>query len=127
MASKLRQHPLRQELFQNYALRVSDSAARLPRFLRGALRELQESANALGRADSTPELEERFTRALRSVEETFQLCRSRAKALDEAALQFENPVLLLRNTLTENSRPPKISAPEADRFFQRWNEYYNSN
>ena len=127
MASKLRRHPLRQELFQNYALRVSDSAARLPRFLRGALRELQESANALGRADSAPELEERFSRALRSVEETFQLCRSRARALDEAALRFENPVLLLRNSLTENSRPPKISAPEADRFFQRWNEYYNSN
>jgi|GEM_PF-1787170 len=123
---KLRKHPLREEVLRTYAAQVLKTAANCPRFIQGVLRELHDSANALSKA-AKPELEVRFTTALAEVERSFQLHSRRAKALDEAAANMENPVRLLHTSLTENSRPGEISTPETARFLQRWNEYYNSN
>lgn len=126
MPAKLRLHPQRQELFRDYAALVLTVSARCPRFMRVSLRHLHESTNALGK-NPAPELETGFLQALADVEQAFLLCRRRSQALDEAALQMSNPVRLLRRPLLENSRPCRAASPEAERFLQRWNDYYNSN
>lgn len=123
---KLRQHPMRGELLHKFALKVLQSSPRFPHIMRRPLREVHRSAESLSR-ESVPPLEAALARALTALENSYQLCRSREKALDEAALKLENPVVLLKKALLENSRPGKIPDPVAERFLQRWNEYYNSN
>ena len=124
LPEKLLKHPERTLLCRKYAADVLQCTGRFPFAMRQALRMLHSKTVALGR---DPAAAQGFLLAAAEVEKNFELFKKRSLALDEAALAPAAPVRLWRNVLQENSRKGIILSPEAERYLDRAEEYYNNN
>lgn len=124
MPAKLLKHPERALLCRKYAADVLKCASRFPYSLRPPLRALHAGAIALSK---DPGAVHSFLQAAAELEKSFELFKKRSLALDDAALAPGAPVRLWRNVLRENSRKGTILSPEAERFLDRAEEYYNNN
>jgi hypothetical protein len=124
LPEKLLKHPERTLLCRKYAADVLKCASRFPYSLRPPLRALHAGAIALSK---DPGAVHSFLQAAAELEKSFELFKKRSLALDDAALAPGAPVRLWRNVLRENSRKGTILSPEAERFLDRAEEYYNNN
>lgn len=124
LPEKLLKHPERTLLCRKYASDVLLCAGRFPFSMRQVLRTLHSKAMALSR---DPLAAQGFLAAAAEAEKSFELFKKRSLALDEAALAPAAPVRLWRNVLRENSRKGIILSPEAERYLDRAEEYYNNN
>lgn len=124
LPAKLLKHPERTLLCRKYASDVLVCAGRFPFAMRQVLRTLHARAIALSK---DPLADRSFLAAVSEVEKSFDLFKKRSQALDEAALSPAAPVKLWRNVLRENSRKGIILSPEAERYLDRTEEYYNNN
>jgi hypothetical protein len=123
MPGKLQEHPERALLCRKYAADVLKCAGRFPFAMRSPLRALHTSVIALSK---DPRADRPFLQAVAEVEKSFDLFKKRSQTLDLFALAPAAPVRLWRNVLRENSRKGTLLPPEAERFLDRAEEYYNN-